>query len=376
MASIKKYDTAKGTAWRVQYRSPDGKSRTKQGFRTKAEAQRWADKNATTITEGYWTDPSRGKIRIEELWDMWKPSQHHLAESSMHTLASSWDTHVKPRWGSIAISAVQTRDVQAWVDSMHADNKSSSVIHRAENLLSALADVAVYDQMIPRNPCASVRLPSRKRREMNALTVDQVKVLVNQAARYKSLVVFLAFTGARWGEAVALRVEDIDLARKRATISKAASTVGGKVVVGDTKTRKVRSIALPTVVVEALRSELRGKLPKALVWANHRGQIVTTPSRRSWWHAAVDACHAADGSFPAGLRIHDLRHTAASILIGAGASVLVVQRQLGHASAKMTLDRYAHLFDGDLDEVVGAVSDVVGLSWDSVNGGGFGSSTA
>lgn len=376
MASIRKYATANGTAWRVQYRSPDGRSRTKQGFRTKAEAQRWADKNATTITEGSWTDPSMGKIRIEELWEMWKPSQHHLAESSMRTLVSSWDTHVKPRWGSIAISAVQTRDVQAWVDSMHADKKSSSVIHRAENLLSALADVAVRDQMIPRNPCNSVSLPSRKRREMNALTADQVKALVKQTSRYKSLVVFLAFTGARWGEAVALRVEDIDLARRRATISRAASTVGGKVVIGETKTRQIRSIALPSVVVEALREEMRGKLPKALVWTNYRGQIVTTPSRRSWWHSAVDACHEADDSFPAGLRIHDLRHTAASLLIGAGASVLVVQRQLGHASAKMTLDRYSHLFDGDLDEVVGAISDVVELSWNSVNGGGLGSSTA
>lgn len=374
MASIKKYATAKGTAWRVQYRSPDGRSRTKQGFRTKAEAQRWADKNATTITEGAWTDPSMGKIRIEELWEMWKPSQHHLAESSMRTLVSSWDTHVKPRWGSIAISAVQTRDVQAWVDSMHADKKSGSVIHRAENLLSALADVAVRDQMIPRNPCDSVRLPSRKRREMNALTADQVKALIRQTLRYKSLVVFLAFTGARWGEAVALRVEDIDLVRRRATISRAASTVGGKVIIGETKTRKIRSIALPGVVVEALREEMRGKLPKALVWTNRRGQIVTTPSRRSWWHSAVDVCHEADDSFPAGLRIHDLRHTAASLLIGAGASVLVVQRQLGHASAKMTLDRYSHLFDGDLDEVVGAISDVVGLSWDSVNDGGLSSS--
>ncbi|UWE84700.1 tyrosine-type recombinase/integrase [Corynebacterium diphtheriae bv. mitis] len=110
------------------------------------------------------------------------------------------------------------------------------------------------------------------------------------------------------------------------------------------------------------------------MWTNRRGQIVTTPSRRSWWHSAVDVCHEADDSFPAGLRIHDLRHTAASLLIGAGASVLVVQRQLGHASAKMTLDRYSHLFDGDLDEVVGAISDVVGLSWDSVNDGGLSSS--
>ena len=67
MASVKKYKTAKGHSWRVQYRSPDGRSRTKQGFRTKTEAQAWADKNATHIHEQDWIDPNAGKVAIGEL---------------------------------------------------------------------------------------------------------------------------------------------------------------------------------------------------------------------------------------------------------------------------------------------------------------------
>lgn len=71
MASIRKYATNTGTAWRVQYRSPDGKNRTKQGFRTKTEAQTWANKNAVAITEGSWINPQHGKTTINELVEKW-----------------------------------------------------------------------------------------------------------------------------------------------------------------------------------------------------------------------------------------------------------------------------------------------------------------
>ena len=86
---------------------------------------------------------------------------------------------------------------------------------------------------------------------------------------------------------------------------------------------------------------------------------------------AVRRAQGVDGEFPR-LTPHGLRHVAAGLMVSAGANVKVVQRQLGHASAAMTLDTYADLFDGDLDEVAAhvgeVVRDVVGLSWDGVEG--------
>ena len=81
MASVKKYETAKGYAWRVQYRSPDGKSRTKQGFRTKTEAQAWADKNAAAIHDQDWINPNAGKATIGQLGERWLAAQTHLKPS-------------------------------------------------------------------------------------------------------------------------------------------------------------------------------------------------------------------------------------------------------------------------------------------------------
>lgn len=282
------------------------------------------------------------------------PHQTHLAELSRKALNASWRTHVKPVWGARRVRDLSPAGLQEWVTRL-AEEKSPTVVHRAFGIIRSLVQVALRDGRIKRDPTVGVRLPAKKRAIQTTLTAAQVRALANASTRYKSLILFLGFTGARWGEATALTVGDVDVARGRATISKSVS--------GDTKTRQTRTIAVPQPVLDAMKPDLRGKLPSALVWTQRDGGPVSTPSRRSRWHSAVDACREADPEFP-DVTPHDLRHAAASILISAGASVLVVQRQLGHASAKMTLDRYSHLFDSDLDAVSAAVSNVVELHCD------------
>ena len=357
MASIRKYKTAKGTAWRVQYRSPDGKSRTKQGFKSKDAASAWADRNAVSVREGEWIDPARTRTRVAELWEPWIAAQTHLAESSKKALTSSWRTHVNPRWGNSPVGSIHASEIEVWVGEL-TQRRSAAVVQRAFHLLRSLIHVAIRDQMIRNDPTSGVRLPSKKQTKVETISAAQVITLARTSKRYGSLILFLGFTGARWGEATALTVGDVDLKRGRALINK---SVGG-----ETKTRQTRSIAVPSHVLEAMMPDLRDKLPGALIWSRDGAVPVPTPSRRSWWHSAVDRCRASDPDF-LDITPHDLRHTAASILISAGASVMVVQRQLGHASAKMTLDRYAHLFDADLDAVNSAMSDAVGLSWDAAN---------
>ena len=115
MASVKKYETAKSYAWRVQYRSPDGKSRTKQGFRTKTEAQAWADKNAVNTREGSWIDPALGKATIADLAETWKQSWAHLKPATKSINESTWRMHVQPAWGERQISTIRKSEVQVWL---------------------------------------------------------------------------------------------------------------------------------------------------------------------------------------------------------------------------------------------------------------------
>lgn len=342
MASVKKYETAKGYAWRVQYRSPDGKSRTKQGFRTKTEAQAWAAKTEANISDNDWTAPELGKKPVEDLWGSWWTSKKRgIAQSSQDAIDASWRTHVKPRWGHVPVSKIDTQSVQEWVDNL-SEIRSHSVVATAMEVLRGLLGDAVRYKLIKANPAIDIRMPPKPKAKTVTISEKQLWALVDASKRFKSLLLFLGYTGARFDEARHVRIKDVDVKRKRAWLRK-------------TKSGVPRWIGVPQVVLDAMADDLKGKLPNALVWTNLDGTPVSTPSRRSWFHSALDKARAADPDFPE-ITPHDLRHAAASILISKGASVAIVQRQLGHTSGKRTLDTYTHLFEDDLDALIDAVT--------------------
>jgi len=108
---------------------------------------------------------------------------------------------------------------------------------------------------------------------------------------------------------------------------------------------------LPEFVIDALAETAKGKGRDDLLWQSAAGAYIGPPaSKESWLSGAVARCQKADPTFPR-VTAHALRHTAASLAISAGANPKVVQRMLGHASAAMTLDVYADLFDSDLTSV-------------------------
>ena len=138
-----------------------------------------------------------------------------------------------------------------------------------------------------------------------------------------------------------------------------AVKVGGEVIVGTLKSNKNRTLALPSFVIDALAQTAKGKGRDDLLWPSAAGGYLGPPSSvDSWLSGAVDRCRKADSTFPR-VTAHDLRHTAASLAISAGANPKVVQRMLGHASAAMTLDVYADLFESDMD----AVAENVAKLW-------------
>jgi integrase len=164
-------------------------------------------------------------------------------------------------------------------------------------------------------------------------------------------VLLLAYTGLRWGEVIALRVRDVDFSRRRLSISENAVEVGPETIVGTPKSHKRRSVPFPLFLREALAQAAAGKQPNDLLFSGRFGEHVNRATRgqRSWFKTALDRA----GLEP--MTVHDLRHTAASLAVSAGANVKAVQRMLGHASAAMTLDVYADLFDDDLDAVADAL---------------------
>lgn len=362
MSSIKSYKTAKGKAWRVQYRSPDGKSRTKRGFRTKNEAQAWADKNAASIHDQDWIDPNAGKVRVYEVGERWLSMQTHLKPKTLHETIGLWRRYVLPTWGDVAVSAIKPSAVQEWVSTM---GKSGSTVRQAHSVLAKVLDLAVMDKAIRENPARGVKLPRKGKAVKVYLTAEQLGRLAEACTRHGEIVWVLGTVGLRWGELAGLQVRDVNVLRGRFSIERSAVTVGSDVAIGVPKTHERRSVAVPDSVMRLVSPLIEGRGPQEYVWARTDGSPMRVPSHGDWFDRAMQRCMAEDDSFPR-VTPHGLRHVAAGLMVSAGANVKAVQRQLGHASAAMTLDTYAELFDEDLEAVRHAVnervSDVVKLS--------------
>jgi integrase len=234
---------------------------------------------------------------------------------------------------------------------------ASSVAH-AHTVLAGILDDAVADRRLATNPARGLKLPRKTMtKPRNYLTAAQVSALADES-KHPDIVLLLAATGLWWGEMAALRVGDIDLGRGRIRVERSASKVNSKTIIGTTKTHAARSVAVSASVLKMLAPAMVGKSPDELLWCRADGQPLRPPTTTHWFGAAVKRRQAADAKFPR-VTVHELRHTAASLMIASRANVKTVQSQLGHKTATMTLDQYGHLFPDDLDDVADKMDDLV-----------------
>jgi integrase len=360
MATVERYQTkTTGSLWRVRYRTPDNKQTQKRGFATKRDAELFAASLAISKARGEYIGATAGRALIGDLGPAWLERQRgHMKPSGFRSYDSAWRNHVQPRWAGTRIADVRYSDVQAWVATL-SQKLSASMVANTYSVLARILDDAVRDRMLASNPARGVKLPKRPPRHNVYLTADQLDALAVQSGRYGSLVLLLGVGGLRWGEAAALTVADIDFLRRRVRLHRNAVKVGGIFEVGSLKSNKNRTVVLPGFVIDALADTAKGTGRDDLLWPSEAGSYLGPPSSTgSWLSGAVGRCRRADVTFPR-VTAHDLRHTAASLAISAGANPKVVQRMLGHASAAMTLDVYADLFESDLD----AVAENVAKMW-------------
>jgi integrase len=238
---------------------------------------------------------------------------------------------------------------------------------RAYGVLAAILDVAVRDRRVPANPARGVKLPRKAKKKRVYLTPVQVELLAQNAGDYATFVNVLAYTGIRTGEAVGLRVGAVDPARRRMLIEENAVRIGSDVIVGTPKSHESRSVPFPEFLSPQLEQACSNKSGDQLVFGEGDTFLARIQSGEGWFWNAVKECQKLDPTFPR-ITPHDLRHTAASLAISAGANPKLVQRMLGHASAAMTLDTYADLFPDDLETVSQRLDQVrtkslVGLLW-------------
>lgn len=349
MATISKYETSSGTTlYRVRYRTPDHRQTDKRGFKTKRDAEAFAASVEVKKLTGEFIPDAAGRITVAELAPDWLARKEQAtAPSNYRMLESAWRVHVRPQWGHWQVSKVTVPQIETWIAQMVRDGRSATTVLRAHGVLSGILNDAVKARRLASNPARGIEgLPRKTARRHIYLSADDVHRLAAESDEHRPLVYVLAFCGLRWGEAIALRVRDVEFLKRRLVVADNAVQLGVEHAVGQTKGRKIRSVPVPAFVLDELSPCCADKTADDLVFPGPDGNYLPRPkSTRGWFAGAVKRAGVQK------VTPHDLRHSAASLSVSAGCNVLALARMLGHKDASVTLRIYADLFDTDLDAV-------------------------
>ncbi len=277
---------------------------------------------------------------------------------------------VVPHIGRLVLTKLTPLDLQALYARLQTTGLSSRSVHHTHRALHRAFQQAVRWELLVCNPCDGVTPPQAKRPEMHILTQDQVALLLDATQNHPAhaLYVLAVTTGMRQGELLGLRWNDVDLDAARLVVRRALQrqNKAGLVFVEPKTSRSRRTIVLSQRAVAALRRHRTRQLEqRLLVGSDWQDQDlvfcnqVGGPLDPSWQRQTFyDALRLAD--LPT-IRFHDLRHTAATLLLVRGVHFKVVSEMLGHATVTLTLDTYSHLVPvlhaqaaAAMDELLGA----------------------
>ncbi|MGN6413473.1 tyrosine-type recombinase/integrase [Flexivirga sp.] len=360
MATVIESKGKTGTTYRVRTRDERGRQTT-ETFRARKDAESFARQveliggpaaiRLRTEREG------AGVVYVPTLGE-WLPK--HTEQLTGVTERTRVDYHSRARlyWQDLTpLDAITREHVAGLVNGLERQGLAAGTIKTIVRALSAVLNSAILAGHIDRNPCKGTRLPRAREAESGQaerfLTPAEYRRLIAAIPeRDRPLAALLFGSGLRWGEATALTVGDVTLgALSTVRVSKAWKSTPGKApVIGAPKSRKSRRIALLSDDAAELVAPLLDREPGALLFTAKRGGVVWpgTWRERVW----VPACIAAGLASPRvegekyaydGPRIHDARHSHASWLISNGATLEMVQDQLGHESILTTRQVYGHL---------------------------------
>jgi integrase len=336
--------------YRVRYRTPDKRQTDKRGFRTKRDAEAWANQLEVDKRRGAYVAPAAGRVPLGEYAREWLESKHKLKPSTRARYQVVLDGFIRAH-SNIALGDITRQLVRQWVADLNMTMAPASV-HKTVGVLRQVLAMAVAENRLVMNPVDGVELPSVTSVEQRFLMLEQLHALADASAEHRPLVYVLGTCGLRFGEVAELRWRDVDLLRNSIRVARSVTLVDGKFVVGSPKSAYGRTVSLPQFVADLLEP---GD-PAALVFPDSEGGHMRGSNvRRRWWSQAV----AAAELFPRKVgdkvvyefKLHELRHTAASLAIQAGANIKALQNMLGHESAGLTLDRYGHLYGSDVEAV-------------------------
>lgn len=306
------------------------------------------------IDRGTYLTPQ--KITVGQWLDEWLDTYAvtKVKPLTYQSYAAVIKNHLKPAFGAVSLQSLRGSHVQKLYNEMLAKGRNAKTVINVSAVLRKSLDVAMKQGLITSNPCDAAELPKAMRKEIKPLTDAEIPLFLEQIEKheFRNAYALCLFAGLREGECLGLSWSQVDFEKGRITVSQQLQkTKSGHVeyyIADTTKSGKPRTIEPPAICFDYLRDEKRrqaqNKLKAGELWnnewnlvfANGVGRYIEIETFYRKFKKVVAAIGRPDA------RVHDLRHTAATVAIASGADIKSVQSLLGHATAAFTLDVYAH----------------------------------
>jgi integrase len=361
----------KGGGWCAQYTVYTAKGRKRKTLygRTRAEVAAKLAKALSDREGGITFDA--GNLRLGDYLQRWleDSKKGSVKRVTYEGYARQVRNHLVPTLGRIKLKALTPAHLRGLYREKTETGLSARTVGYIHATIHNALKQAVEDGLVPRNVADAVKPPQLCKEEIQPLTPEQAKMLLEAVGGdgLEALYVLAVTAGLRQGELLGLKWEDIALDRGLLQVRRTLSgTNGGEPVFSDPKTAKGRrSVKLTARAVEALKRHRERQLEEceevAGLWQNH-GLVfptqVGTPMSRHNLVARSFKPLLKRARLPE-IRFHDLRHTCATLMLAVGANPKVAQETLGHANVTITLDTYSHLLPNMQDEVAEKVNELL-----------------
>jgi integrase len=353
------------------------KQRSKAGFKTRKEAQAALNDILGSMQRGTYVGPSKATLG-DFLQDEWLPAiEGTIRPSTLRSYRLQVDAHIVPRLGTVPLQRLDGGAINRFYASLAENGRTdgngglrpASIRRVHASLHRALKDAVRWGKLT-RNPADAAdppRVRASAAKQMATWTAEELRSFLDsvEGDPLYALWLTLASTGMRRGEALGLKRSDLDLEHGRASIRRTLIAIGYELHVSTPKTAKGnRQIALDPRTVEALKAHRKAQAQDQLAMGEHyqdNGLVFArpdgTPIHPDRLSKMFNRHVAASGLRR--IRLHDLRHTHATIALRAGIHPKVVSERLGHGSVGITLDTYSHAIPAMQHEAAEAVTDLV-----------------
>ena len=310
-----------------------------------------------------------GALTVGEYLDRWlKDVEGTVRRSTFEGYEYAVGPHVKPALGRIKLKDLNPAQVRWFYRDRLDSGRAPATVHKLHVVLHKALKAAVADGLIPRNAAAGLKLPRINREEIDPLTEEESRRLLEalRGERLEALYVLALSTGMRQGELLALKWVDVDLEGGRLRVRRTLTHADKAFVLGEPKTKNSRrTIRLTKGTISALQAHLSRQLeeteemgslyqPGGLIFATEAGTIINPSNLRN---RSLKPLLKRAGLPP--IRFHDLRHTCATLLLSKNINPKVVSEMLGHSSISITLDIYSHLLPDMQEKAVEALEEAL-----------------